>query len=165
MLVTLKTEKDGLVGIDMKATRFQGRFDRDADDKKKADLGAYDPRTLMGIAARLSAVTYKTNAEKRFDAEIKKRQDTKGGHRLPASTMFQVLMRIGKKSADQTITAGIKQVWQIVDNGKGRAVPKELEKTDPVYRAIRKSARIMPAAFKDVQMPPKRGRKADADEE
>lgn len=166
LLVSFRTEKDGLVGADFKATRYQGRFDRDVEDKKKFDLAAYDSRTLMGIAARVSAVTYKANAEKKFDVDAKKRMDTKGGHRLPASTYFQALMRVGKKSADQSLTAGIKTIWQIVENNKGRQVPKELDKKDPVYRTIRKASRILPAAFKDVQMPPKRGRKsADTDEE
>jgi hypothetical protein len=68
-------------------------------------------------------------------------------------------MRVGKKSADQSVTVGIKQIWQVLANPKtGRQGLKELEKTDPAYRMIRKSSRILPAAFKEVLQPPKRTR-------
>ena len=97
------------------------------------------------------------------------RMDVKGGHRLPASATFQVLMRVGKRAADQSLTAGIRQIWQALENPKtGRTGLKELEKTDPVYRTIRKSSRTLPAAFAQVQMPPKRtrgSRNQEADEE
>ena len=167
LLLSFITEKDGLLGGAFRATRYQGRFDRDVEDKKKFDLGSYDSKTLMAIQGRISSVTYKNNVDKRFPIDIKNRDSVKGAHRLPASTQFQVLMRIGKRSADQTLTVGVKQIWQIVDNGKGRQVLKDLEYTDPVYRAIRKSSRVLPAAFREVQIPPKRSRsgKSDSDED
>jgi hypothetical protein len=159
LLVQIGTEKDGLLGGNVKATRYQGKFDREAADKKKSDLGSYDLKTLIGIQARLASVTYKANADKKYPANPKDRVDLKGSMRLPASTVFQVLMRIGKKAADQSVTAGIKGVFQAVENPKtGRMGLKELDKKDPCYRALRKSSRIMPAAFKEVLMPPKRTR-------
>lgn len=165
LLVTFATAKDGLLSHKLKATRFQGKFDRDADDKKKFELGAYDPETLLGIAARIAGVVYKASNDKKFPLLPKAREGVKGGHRLPPSTIFQVLLRVGKRSADQSLTTGVKEIWQVIANKKGRMGPVSLEKTDPVYRAIRKSSRTLPAAFANVQAPPKRGRKTDADEE
>ena len=73
--------------------------------------------------------------------------------------MFQILLRVGKKSADQSLTAGVKQIWQgVADPKTGRNKLKELDKKDPAYRAFRKASRILPAAFKAVQIPPKRTR-------
>lgn len=159
LLVQVRTEKDGLLGTDIKATRYQGKFDREAADKKKFDLGSYDVKTLIGIQARLAAVTYKANAEKKFPVSPKERDGVKGSMRLPASTVFQVLLRIGKKAADQSLTAGVKGIFQAVENAKsGRMALKELDKKDPAYRALRKANRILPAAFKEVLMPPKRTR-------
>lgn len=159
LLLQLKTEADGLIATQIKATRYQGRFDRDADDKKKADLGSYDPATLAGIAARIGGVTYKATNDKKFPQDPKKRQDFKGAARLPAKAVFQVLLRVGKKSADQSLTASVKQIWQAVMSEKtGKLKLVELDKKDVCYRAIRKSSRILPAAFANVQMPPKRTR-------
>jgi hypothetical protein len=159
LLVQVRTEKDGLLGGDIKATRYQGKFDREAADKKKFDLGSYDNKTLIGIQARLASVTYKANAEKKYPVSPKERDGLKGSMRLPAGTVFQVLLRVGKKAADQSLTAGVKGVFQAVENPKtGRLGLKELDKKDPCYRALRKSSRIMPAAFKEVLMPPKRTR-------
>jgi hypothetical protein len=165
LLAQFVTDKDGLIGSTFKATRYTGRFDREVDDKKKFDLGAYDSKTLLGMATRFAAVTYRANAEKKFPVSPKERAALKGAHRLPAATQFQVLLRIGKKAADQSLTAGVKTIWQVVQNAKtGRQGLAELEKTDPAYRAIRKASRILPAAFKEVQMPPKRGRAAVQEE-
>lgn len=165
LLVQVTTEKDGLIGGNVKATRYQGRFDREAPEKKKVDLSTYDPATLLGITARLSAVTFKANAEKKFSEDPKARMTTKGSMRLPASTTFQILIRVGKKSADNTLTAGVKGIWQGVVNKKGQKKLAELDKKDPAYRAFRKSSRILPAAFKAVQIPPKRQRGSAVEEE
>ena len=45
-----------------------------------------------------------------------------------------------------------------VETDKARTGLKELEKTDVCYRAFRKASRFLPAAFSNVQMPPKRTR-------
>lgn len=149
--VLVRTEKDGLLAGAIKATRFQGRYDPDAEDKKKADLGGYDPKTLRGILARLSAKTFATNPTKR----------------LPAKTVFKLLMRINKKSADGSLATPIKTVWISEVNKKGREVFKEMDKKDPACRKIRGAARLMPAAFAEVKMPPKpvRGKKKSKDED
>lgn len=166
LLVQFRTEADGLIATQIKATRYRGRFDRDAEDKKKADLATYDPATLTGIASRLSAVTYKATNDKKFPSSLKERKEWKGAARLPAKTTFQLLMRVGRKSADGSLTAGVKQVWQAVLSEKtGRVKLAQLEKTDVCYRAIRKASRILPAAFTNVQMPPKRTRGSRKTEE
>lgn len=168
LLVQLKTEADGLIATQVSATRYQGKFARDAEDKKKFDLAAYDAKTLMGIAARFAGVTFKATNDKKFPVAVKERKDFKGAARLPAKTTFQVLLRVGKKAADQALTAGVKGVWQAVQSEKtGRLQLKELEKTDVCYRALRKASRTLPAAFANVQMPPKRtrGRKDSEEEE
>lgn len=169
LLLQVKTEADGLIASQVKAVRYQGKFDREADDKKKFDMANYDMPTVVGIAARLGGVTYKATNDKKFPADPKKRAAFKGAARLPAKTVFQILLRIGKKSADGSLTAGVKQIWQAVTNpATGRQKLVELEKTDLCYRAIRKSSRFLPAAFANVQMPPKRtrgSRKAEAEDD
>jgi hypothetical protein len=159
LLVSVSTEKDGLFGADVSATRFLGKFDRDADEKKKSDLAFYDPTTLVGIAARLGAVTFKATNDKKLPISPKERADYKGAARLPASTTFEVLIRVGRRVADNALTAGVKQVFQVGKSAKtGRVVYVALLKTDPAYRLIRRVSRVLPAAFLNVQMPPKRTR-------
>jgi len=86
LLVTIRTEADGLFGCrGLKAVRYQGRFDREAEDKKKFDLGSYDPMTLAGILGRLSGRTFKSTNDKKYPADAKARNGLKGAHRLPAS--------------------------------------------------------------------------------
>lgn len=197
LLLQVMTEKDGLLGAKIKATRYQGKFAWDAEEKKMADMMKYDPTTVAAIMGRLSGVLFKPSNDRRYSANIKQRNtggkvkvkgadgemkvkvykttgpDGKplfGSARLPKSSMFSILMRIGKRSADNTLTAGVRTVWQSIKNDAGRVVRKELLKTDPATRAIKRANRFLPAAFTNVQMPPKvsrRRKQADdeADEE
>lgn len=165
--VSVRTEKDGLLASAIKATRYQGRYDPNAEDKKKSDLGSYDSATLIGIQARFAAVTFKATNDKKYPAEVKGRTEVKGAMRLPANTSFKIVLRVNRKAADGSLSILIKQIQQGVKNAKGRIVAVDLDKKDPVYRAFRKASRILPAAFKNVLMPPKRtrGKKVEADEE
>jgi len=166
--VSVRTEKDGLLASAIKATRYQGRFDPNAEDKKKADLGSYDMPTIVGIQARLAAVTFKPTNDKKYPAELKGRSAVKGAMRLPASTAFKILLRVNRKAADGTISVIVKNIQQGVKSAKtGRMTAVDLEKTDPVYRAFRKASRLLPAAFKNVLMPPKRtrGKKVEESDE
>ena len=174
------TDKDGLISNTVEAIRYQGKYDPEAPDKKKANLLSYDVPTLVGIIARLSSATYKTNGdkfypadiaernavEKLFDKEGKKIKDDEGkqkvglvhraSKRLPPNTSFKILLRVGKRSKDDALTVGFKFIKQGVKNEKsGKIKAVELDKKDPAYRALRKASRILPAAFKKVQMPPK----------
>lgn len=144
--VMLKTEKDGLLSSSIKATRYQGRYDPDADDKKKFDLATFDPKTVNGILSRFAMTTFVTNVAKR----------------LPANTVYQILLRVNRKSADGSLSVlfkGMEVATKSAKTGKVKFVA--MEKSDAVYRKFRKASRILPAAFKDVQTPPKRVRGAN----
>lgn len=158
VLVSFQTDKDGLIGASLKAVRYNGRFDREVDDKKKFNLMEYDAQTVVGIAARFGAVTFKTSLDRIMPTSPKERVGLKGSNRLPKSTVFEALIRVAKRSTDQSVNAGVRQVFQVVKgtNPKtNKAVTKTvlLEKTDPAYRLIRRVNRILPAAFKNVLMP------------
>lgn len=140
--VLVKTDKDGLLSNLIKATRYQGRYDPQADEKKKFDLGSYDQPTLLGLLSRLSMTTYTSNAAKR----------------LPANTTYKILLRITKKSKDGTIGAAFKAISYGKKSESGRVKAVELDKKDPQYRLFRKSNKILPGAFKDVLQPPKKVR-------
>jgi hypothetical protein len=151
--VLMKVEKDGLLSSAIKATRYQGRYDPDADDKKKFDIASYDPKTVQGILSRFAMTTFATNVAKR----------------LPAGAIYQALLRVNKKAKEgDALSVLFKGLDQAVKNDKGRVKLKPLDKKDPIYRKFRKAARILPSAFKEVLQPPKRTRganKKDADDE
>ena len=169
VLVSFQTDRDGLLGASLKAVRYAGRFDREADERKKANMIDYDPQTVVGIAARLAAITFKTSIDRIMPATPSDREGLKGSNRLPKTAVFEALIRVGKRSADQTLTAGVRQVFQIVKTKSaktGKMITKtvELSKTDPASRMIRRVNRILPAAFKNVMMPPKRSSRRSADD-
>jgi hypothetical protein len=143
--VLVKTEKDGLLSNAIKATRYIGRYDPEAPDKKKFDLASYDLPTLQGVLSRLSMTTWATNVAKR----------------LPANTTFKIILRVNRRSKDQSLSVLFKAISMAVKNEKtGRIQAKALDKKDPKYRMFRKASRILPAAFKGCLMPPKRVRGA-----
>ena len=162
LMLQAKTEKDGLFCSNMVATRYVGRYDPEAEDRKKFNLAEYDPRTLCGIAARLSAITFKATQDRFYEPSAQGRVGIRGAHRLPKSTQFNILMRVGMKKADGSLTCRVVSVEQPVKktlkSGKTKTVMIALEKTDPVWRLIRRASRILPAAFENVLMPPKRTR-------
>ena len=162
LMLQAKTEKDGLFCSNMVATRYVGRYDPEADERKKFNLADYDPRTLCGIAARLSAITFKATQDRFYEPSAQGRVGIRGAHRLPKSTQFNILMRVGMKKADGSLTCRVVSVEQPVKktlkSGKTKTVMISLEKTDPVWRLIRRASRILPAAFENVLMPPKRTR-------
>ena len=150
--VFVRTDKDGLLSNAVKATRYVGRYDKDAPDKKKIDLGGYDQKTLQGVLSRMSMTTYTTNVAKR----------------LPENTVFVILLRVNRKAKDGSLSVLFKSVSVVEKSAKtGRQKAVELDKKDVRYRMFRKCSRILPAAFKDVLMPPKRvrGVKVKTDEE
>jgi hypothetical protein len=91
-------------------------------------------------------VTYATNAAKR----------------LPAGAVYQVLLRVNRKSADNSLSVLFKGLEVAQKSAKtGRTKMVEIDKKDPVYRKFRKAARLLPSAFKEVLLPPKRTRGAN----
>lgn len=169
--VRFKTELDGLVATHMKLLHVKGRYNFEdpsqIDEKKISEVNKYSPQTVWGVASRLGGVTYKPTNDKKYDVNPAKRVAAKGSQRLPASTMFAMILRVNRRSKDGTISVLVKAVYQIAASKKSGVVKRILlTKEDPVYRLIRKCARVMPAAFTDVLMPPKRTRRrADADSE
>lgn len=150
MTVLMKVEKDGLLSSSAKMTRYNGRYDPEADEKKKFDVATYDPKTCTGVLSRFAMVTFITNVAKR----------------LPAGAVYQVLLRVNRKSADGSLSVLFKGMEIAEKSAKtGRTKLKAMDKTDPVYRRFRKAARILPSAFKEVLMPPKRTRGANKKEQ
>lgn len=146
----VKTEKDGLLSNAIKGTRYVGRYDPQAPDKKKIDLGGYDQPTLQGILARFAMTSYATNPVRR----------------LPANTTYKILLRVNRKAKDGSLSILFKTLTVGVKSAKtGRVVAKLLDRKEPQFRMLRKAMRIMPAAFKDVLMPPKRVRGAKVKDE
>ncbi|QRE00100.1 hypothetical protein [Burkholderia phage BCSR5] len=179
--LVFKTEKDGLIGSMFRATRYKGRYAPEVDDKKKFPMQSYDVGTLTGIAARLAGVTFKTNADNLYPVDIKTRNETetyknaegekkvrlvhRKAMRLPANTQFRIVMRVmARKAKGNVIGVSFKGVWQWVEV-KSKVKPVELDKKDPIYRALRKSVRTMPGAFRNVQLPPGGRRKKVEDDE
>lgn len=150
-MVLVKTDKDGLLSNAIRATRYQGRYDPDAPEKKKFDLASYDQPTVQGILGRLSGATYVTNVDKR----------------LPKNRVFSLQLRVIKKAKDNSLAVSFKSISYKEKNKKGRVVDIELDKKDPLYRKIRKASRTLPGAFKDTINPPKRvrGKVVDKDDE
>jgi hypothetical protein len=193
--VAVRTDQDGLLGSTIKAIRYVGKYDPKAEDKKKFDLSGFDVPTLIGIQSRLSGATFKTNPLKLMPSSITERnkqevakdkdgrilKDKDGNkrmkflfsnHRLPANTVFYLLFRVGRRSADNVLTVGLKHIQQLVKidkNGVKKQKRQELDKKDLAYKALAKAKRFMPAAFKEAMQPPKRTRgankKTEADDE
>lgn len=164
----MRTEKDGLLGNAIKAIRVNGRYDfedpANIDDRKKFDMAGYDKTTMIGIQARIAAVTFKATNEKKFPVEVKGRTEVKGAMRLPANTTFRIVFRVNRKK-EGILAVLCKQILQAVKTPSGKVKAVVLDKKDPVYRSLRKCLRFMPAAFKDVQMPPARRRSRKTDED
>lgn len=159
--VRVRTEADGLLGTAISCIRYKGRYDPNAEDKKKADMAAYDMVTMIGVQARFGGLTFKPTNDKKYPVLPKARVDLKGSHRLPANTAFKILLRVNRRKTDQTLSVLVKQIWQGVKNEKtGRVTGVELDKADPVARMFKRAARYLPAAFKNVQAPPARRRKS-----
>jgi hypothetical protein len=135
VLVEYRTESDGLFGGEFTAIRHStGRFNQHQTDKEKVrDMMTYDVKTAIGIAARLSARTFKTDPTKRLDP----------------NTTYIILIRVGKKSATGELTASVKSVGHLV-NGE----EFDLDKDAPQARLIRSVGRFLPEVFKEVQNPP-----------
>lgn len=144
--VKVKTEKDGLLGGTIVATRYKGKYDPKDEKKRKWDLATYDVQTLIGIQSRLSAATFHTSGKPNSKGESR---------RLSPTTTYRILLRVGHKKADGTLTCGLKQVWRAQKKGDKVKLVELDKKADYEYRMIRKAAKHLPAAFKATIAPPK----------
>lgn len=158
------TGPDGIAYKGAKFTRYKGRFDFAAEDKKKLDMMEYDPNTCLSIFARVAAKAFSKSTPKMMPASRKERAGLKGAHRLPANTHFIVVLRPGVKKANNELTCRVREVHQVVANAAGKKKPIALDKKDPAYRMIRGASRILPGAFVNSIEPPKRERKARTEE-
>lgn len=146
--IVVKTDKDGLLGPAIRVTRYRGQITD--DPRKKWDVAEYDTQTVMGILSRLSMTTFVTNQAKR----------------LPANTRFCIIVRASMSRAKQNmLTCSFKEVSRVakLKSGKVKVIP--YDKKDPVYRKFRKAARILPSAFANCLMPPKKTRERKQAEE
>jgi hypothetical protein len=143
--VKFKTEKDGLLGGTIVATRYKGKYDPKDEKKRKWDLATYDVPTLIAIQARFAAATFHASGKPNKKGE---------SARLAPNTTYKLLLRVGKRKADDTLTCSIKQGWKAVKKGeKVKAV--EMDKKETEYRRIRRAAKHLPAAFRSTIAPPK----------
>ncbi len=134
VLVEYTTANDGLFAGEFQAIHHSTfKFNRHLTDSAKVrDMMTYDAKTAIGIAARLSARTFKTDATKRLDA----------------GTTYIILIRVGKKASGE-LTAAVKSVSHVVND-----IEFELDKNAPAARMIRSVARFLPEVFADVKNPP-----------
>jgi hypothetical protein len=142
-----KVGADGLAAPQVKATRFRGRWDN--PDAKKWDMMEYDQQTVTAIMGRLHGRYFVVNALKR----------------LPANASFKLILRVGKKAADNTLTASVKEAAMLVV--KDGAKPKWkwfADKKDPVYRKLRSVNRFLAGAFTKIQLPPAVSKRVKSDD-
>lgn len=142
VLVEYRTENDGLFGGEFIADRHSSfKFKGHLEDKAKVrDMADYDLKTALGIAARLSARTFKTDVSKRLDP----------------NTTYIILIRIGKKAATSELTAVVKNVGHVVGGQEF-----DMDKDSYQARLIRGVGRFLPEVFKNVQNPPSIVRKSE----
>ena len=148
--IVVKTDKDGLLAPVIRGTRFQGRWKPDVEPKKKFDMATYDQPTLTAVLSRLSMVTYTAGAAKR----------------LPSNQIYRLIIRVMKKSKDNSVGTRLIQIDRVKRLKSGRVKLELLDKMDADYRKFRKAFRcILPCAFKSVLLPPKRTRASKTAEE
>lgn len=168
------TGPDGLLSsaTKFKVERIKGKWDN--PEAKRYDMLEYDAHTVVVMLARLQAMTFAANIEKR----------------LPAKTKFRVIIRVTKRAADDSLAARViaagtlgasaagkpKWMWFSMDkNHKKETIKTDAEtgkKTkvvrmivDPVFSKIRRSAKHLAGAFVNIQLPPSGRRpKAEAEE-
>ena len=127
--VSVRIGKDGLMN-DLKVLRIKGSPTN--EDAKTVDMAQHDPETLVRVAARYSGPSFIRNE----------------GKRVPANSIVSFLMRVGVKKENNQLTTAFKEFK--IKNLETKKT-KTLEKSDPIYRASRKPARWMPAAFTGVK--------------
>lgn len=146
--VKFMTQHDGMISPKIKVERIKGSWDN--PDAKRFDLATYDVETLVGLTSRLQASFYSSNFHRR----------------LPPKAKLGIFVRAASSKATGALTVSIKAAYQVVEvNGKAKRKWFE-DKADPVYKKIRRSARLLRGAFVNNQLPPAgRTRKADIDGE
>jgi hypothetical protein len=144
--IMFETLRDGLIrGSTFSAWIVKGHWDN--PDNPRFSLEEFDPGTLLAIASRISAATYSTSFEKR----------------LPQKAKFGMVIRVAlqKENAGLLVTIkGIRQLKLVRDKPKWVWFD---DKSDIVYRRLRRCRNILPSAFIEAKPPPRK-RKLRIDE-
>lgn len=133
-----RTQEDGLIGPKFKSTRVRGNWTN--PEARRYDMMEYDAPTVAAMISRISARTFSTNIARR----------------LPANATFRLVIRAGKRAADDTILSGVKSIARLTKSVKtGKSAWKEItDVKDPVRRKLRSVSRFLPGAFVNIQLPP-----------
>lgn len=159
--IQFKTEKDGMLGGQIRVIRYAGQIKEDTPDNKKFDVASYDPMTVVAIAARLNGVLFHATGRPKGNGDP---------NRLSANTAFKAIGR-ASINKDGILKASIKTVSQlekVEKNGKVKTKVVELDNKNVFARKIRKVNKYFAAAFVNAIIPPKperKSRRKDADEE
>lgn len=138
----VRTDKDGLLCANkLKMTRYMGGLKNRGNPLKEYDWVAEDPNTVMALYGRVCMPTFVTNVLKR----------------LPVNTWYRLTIRVSKRSVDNSLAVGFKEISKgVVKTVKTKAGSKNkisfvsLDKSDPEYRRFRRSSRFLPSAFQNV---------------
>lgn len=130
MKVGVLVDKDGII-TDMKATRIKGGVGNIDDEKKTVDMLEWDPNTVRRLLGRYAGKAF-INQEKK---------------RLPQG-LATMIMRVSVNRDTGAIKVSIKDI-KFKEGKEGKL--KLLDKKDAKYRALRKPARFLPAAFTKVK--------------
>lgn len=127
--VNVKIAKDGIID-DVQVIRIKGSPTN--ENAKTVDLGLWDAETLRRFAIRYAGAAFIKSDKKR----------------LAGPSMAQLLMRVGANKETGALKVSFKNIkFKLKDDKK----PKLLDKKDPIYRALRKPARLVPGAFTKVK--------------
>jgi hypothetical protein len=145
--LNVKIGKDGIID-DIQVTRIKGSPTN--ENAKTVDMSLWDPETLRRFAIRYAGAAFIKSDKKR----------------IAGPSMASMLMRVGAKKDTGALSVRFKDIK--FKAGKDAKI-KMLDKKDPIYRALRKPARLVPAAFTKVKPFPsaadlKALLKAEADE-
>ncbi len=140
--VMFKVGADGLASPHIKMERVQGRWDN--PDAKRFNLFEYDVQTALALTGRLFGRYFVVNQAKR----------------LPANSSYKLVIRVGKRSADNTLSSSVKEAAYLYK--KEGMKPKwkwYSDKKDPTFRKLRSVSRFLAGAFTNIQLPPVKSRR------
>lgn len=123
--VSVKIAKDGIID-DVQMIRIKGSPTN--ENAKTVDVGAWDQDTLRRFAVRYAGAAFIKSDKKR----------------VSGPSAAQMLLRVGVNKETNALKCNIKDI-KFKDGKDGKA--KMLDKKNPVYRALRKPARLLPGAF------------------
>jgi hypothetical protein len=127
--VNVKIAKDGIIE-DVQVIRIKGSPTN--ENAKTVDMGLWDTDTLRRFAIRYAGAAFIKSDKKR----------------LAGPSMAQLLMRVGANKETSALKVSFKNI-KFKAGKEGKA--KLLDKKDPIYRALRKPARLVPGAFTKVK--------------